>query len=110
MRSYRVPLLAVIAFAVACGASNPDVAATAGGQQLSTTRLADIPASAHILWPAKASGFPLAEATALCRELQKSSLEVLNDCSAFGPMETPDLLVRSLKHWLDGELAENLPT
>jgi parvulin-like peptidyl-prolyl isomerase len=42
MRSYRVPLLAVIAFAVACGASNPDVAATAGGQQLSTTRLADI--------------------------------------------------------------------
>lgn len=74
-----------------------------------TPRLADIPASAHILWPAKASNFPLAEATALCRQLQKSSLEVLNDCSAFGPMETPDLLVRSLKHWLDGELAENLP-
>ncbi len=43
MKSYRLPAFVAIAFAVACGASsNPDVAATAAGQQLSTTRLADI--------------------------------------------------------------------
>jgi pimeloyl-ACP methyl ester carboxylesterase len=74
-----------------------------------TPRLSDIHAPTHILWPAKAAGFPLAEATALCRQLPKTSLEVLNDCAAFAPMESPELLVRSLKHWLDGDLAENLP-
>ena len=43
MKSYRLPAFAAIAFAIACGASsNPDVAATAAGQQLSVTRLADI--------------------------------------------------------------------
>jgi pimeloyl-ACP methyl ester carboxylesterase len=71
-------------------------------------RLADIHAPAHVLWPANNLAFPLSEATALCRQMPKSSLEVLNDCSAFAPMETPDLLVRSLKHWLDGEIAQNL--
>ena len=74
-----------------------------------TPRLADIQCPTHVLWPAKAAGFPLAEATALCRQLSKPSLEVLNDCSAFAPMESPELLVRSLKHWVDGELAGNLP-
>ena len=43
MKSYRLSVLAAVAFAVACGAaSNPDVAASAGDQQLSVTRLADI--------------------------------------------------------------------
>jgi parvulin-like peptidyl-prolyl isomerase len=43
MKSYRLSVLSAVAFAVACGAaSNPDVAATAGNQQLSTTRLAEI--------------------------------------------------------------------
>jgi len=43
MKSYRVPALAAIAFAVACGAaSNSDVAAKAGDQQLSVARLAEI--------------------------------------------------------------------
>lgn len=43
MKSYRLPALAAAAFAIACGAaSNPDVAAKVGGQQLSTTRLAEI--------------------------------------------------------------------
>jgi parvulin-like peptidyl-prolyl isomerase len=43
MKSHRVSVLAAVAFAVACGAaSNPNVAATAGDQQLSVTRLADI--------------------------------------------------------------------
>jgi peptidyl-prolyl cis-trans isomerase D len=43
MKSYRLPALAAAAFAIACGAaSNPDVAAKVGGQQLSVTRLADI--------------------------------------------------------------------
>ena len=43
MRSSRVSLLAAVAFAVACGAaSNPNVAASAGGQELSVTRLAEI--------------------------------------------------------------------
>jgi peptidyl-prolyl cis-trans isomerase D len=44
MTSYRLPALAAlaVAFAIACGASNPDVAAKVGGQQLSVTRLADI--------------------------------------------------------------------
>ncbi len=43
MKSYRVPVLAAVAFAVACGAaSNPDVAAKAGDQQLSVTRLAEM--------------------------------------------------------------------
>ncbi|MFZ9920783.1 MAG: alpha/beta fold hydrolase [Terrimicrobiaceae bacterium] len=74
-----------------------------------TPRLADIHCPTHVLWPANAPGFPLTEATTLCRHLSKPSLEVLNDCSAFAPMESPELLVRSLKHWLDGDLAENLP-
>jgi len=43
MTSYRLPALAAAAFAIACGAaSNPDVAAKVGSQQLSVTRLADI--------------------------------------------------------------------
>jgi peptidyl-prolyl cis-trans isomerase D len=45
MKSYRLFVLAAsaAAFAVACGAADsPDVAARAGGQQLSVTRLADI--------------------------------------------------------------------
>ena len=43
MKSYRLLACATIALAVACGATdNPDVAATAGTQQLSVTRLADI--------------------------------------------------------------------
>ncbi|WP_353266893.1 peptidylprolyl isomerase [Gemmatimonas sp.] len=43
MKSYRLTVLSAVAFAVACGAaSNPDVAATAGNQQLSTARLAEI--------------------------------------------------------------------
>lgn len=72
-------------------------------------RLADVHAPAHILWPAKAQGFPLAEATGLCRQLPKTSLEVLNDCGAFAPLETPETLIRSLTHWLNGDLAENPP-
>lgn len=43
MKSYRLLAFAAAAFAIACGASsNPDVAAKAGSQQLSVTRLADI--------------------------------------------------------------------
>lgn len=43
MKSYRLSVLAAVAFAVACGAaSNPDVAATAGNQQLATAKLAEI--------------------------------------------------------------------
>ncbi|HEY0931859.1 MAG TPA: peptidylprolyl isomerase [Gemmatimonas sp.] len=43
MKSSRLSVLALVAFAVACGAaSNPDVAAKAGDQELSSTRLAEI--------------------------------------------------------------------
>ncbi len=43
MKAYFVSAFAVAAFAVACGASdNPDVAATAGDQKLSSERLAEI--------------------------------------------------------------------
>jgi parvulin-like peptidyl-prolyl isomerase len=43
MKSYRLSVLAAVAFAVACGAaSNPDVAATAGNQQLPSAKLAEI--------------------------------------------------------------------
>lgn len=43
MKSSRFSVLAFIAFAVACGAaSNPDVAAKAGDQELSSARLAEI--------------------------------------------------------------------
>jgi hypothetical protein len=48
MKFTRVSLLAAVASAVACGAaSNPDVAATAGSQKLSVTRLADIVGSSQ---------------------------------------------------------------
>ncbi|WP_337172285.1 peptidylprolyl isomerase [Gemmatimonas aurantiaca] len=43
MKSSRLSVLALVAFAVACGAaSNPDVAAKAGDQELSATRLAEV--------------------------------------------------------------------
>src|SRR5690349_651104 len=43
MKSYRLLAGLAVAFAVACAAADsPDVAAKAGGQQLSVTRLADI--------------------------------------------------------------------
>jgi hypothetical protein len=43
MKSYRLLAAVAVAFAVACAAADsPDVAAKAGGQQLSVTRLADI--------------------------------------------------------------------
>lgn len=69
-------------------------------------RLADILAPAHILWPGKAEGFPPGEATALCRKLSKSSLEILGTESTFAPMENPDAISRSIAHWLDGDLVE----
>lgn len=69
-----------------------------------SARVSDILAPAHILWPGKAEGFPPAEATALCRKLAKSSLEILSGESAFAPMENPDAVSRSIAHWLDGEL------
>lgn len=48
MKSSRLSILALVAFAVACGAaSNPDVAAKAGDQQLSATRLAEIMAESQ---------------------------------------------------------------
>jgi pimeloyl-ACP methyl ester carboxylesterase len=71
-----------------------------------SARLAEILAPAHVIWPGKAEGFPLGEATALCRRLSKSSLEILSDASAFAPLENPALIVRSIARWLDGELAE----
>lgn len=74
-----------------------------------TSRLSEILAPVHILWPEKAEGFPLGEATALCRGLSKSSLEILNEASAFAPMENPDLLSRSIARWLDGDLAGQWP-
>ncbi len=46
MKSSRLSVLALVAFAVACGAaSNPDVVAKAGDQELSATRLAEVIAS-----------------------------------------------------------------
>lgn len=68
-------------------------------------RLSEILAPVHILWPGNAEGFPPGEATALCRRLSKSSLEILNEASAFAPMENPALLMRSIARWLDGDLA-----
>ena len=48
MNPSRLSVLAAVAFAVACGAaSNPDVAATAGNQQLSTAKLAEIVGSSQ---------------------------------------------------------------
>ncbi|MDQ6611507.1 MAG: peptidyl-prolyl cis-trans isomerase, partial [Gemmatimonadota bacterium] len=43
MKSYRLPAFIAVAFAIACGAAdNTDIAASAGGQQLSVTKLADV--------------------------------------------------------------------
>lgn len=42
MKSYRLPAFAAVVFAIACGASSSDVAATAGKQKLTVTRLAEI--------------------------------------------------------------------
>lgn len=42
MKVTRWPALAAVAFAVACAASNPNVAAKAGGAELTSARLADI--------------------------------------------------------------------
>ena len=43
MKSYRLPAFIAVAFAIACGAaSNSDTAASAGSQQLSVTKLADV--------------------------------------------------------------------
>ncbi|MEO7520705.1 MAG: peptidylprolyl isomerase, partial [Gemmatimonas sp.] len=48
MKSYRLLAGVAVAFAVACAAADsPDVAAKAGGQQLSVTRLADILANSQ---------------------------------------------------------------
>ncbi len=48
MRSYRVPVIAAAAFAVACGAaSSVDTAAKVGPTELSVTRLADIMSTAQ---------------------------------------------------------------
>ncbi len=74
-----------------------------------SARLPEILAPAHILWPGGAEGFPPGEATALCRRLSKSSLEILNGASAFAPMENPPLLTRSIARWLDGDLAGEWP-
>jgi pimeloyl-ACP methyl ester carboxylesterase len=72
-----------------------------------SSRLEDILAPVHILWPGKAEGFPPGEATALCRRLPKSSLEILGEESLFAPMEAPARITRTIAHWLDGDLAGN---
>ena len=70
-----------------------------------SARLPDILAPVHVLWPGRAEGFSPGEATALCRRLSTSSLEILSEGSAFAPMENPAQVTRSIAHWLDGELA-----
>ena len=71
-----------------------------------SARLSEILAPVHVFWPGNAKEFPLGEATSLCRQLSKSSLEILTEGSAFAPMENPGPLTRSLTHWLNGDLAD----
>lgn len=66
-------------------------------------RLADVIAPVHVVWPEKAVEFPLAEARALCDALPRASLEVVSGASLLVPLETPDMLARSLEGWCGGQ-------
>jgi hypothetical protein len=51
--------------------------------------LSSVTAPVRILWPSKAVGFRPGEAVNLCRDIARSSMEILPEASAFAPMETP---------------------
>jgi pimeloyl-ACP methyl ester carboxylesterase len=68
------------------------------------SRLADVHAPVHIMWPGSASDFPADEGSALCRELPRGSMEILPECAPFAPLENPGALSESIARWLDGDL------
>jgi pimeloyl-ACP methyl ester carboxylesterase len=66
------------------------------------SRLADVHVPVLVAWPENAPDFPVTEAHALCNALPRASLQTLPTPSLLAPLETPDLLAKSLEHWLGG--------
>lgn len=66
--------------------------------------LSGVMAPVHILWPSRAVGFHPNDATNLCRNLSRASLELLADASAFAPIESPEEITAALSRWIDGDL------
>ena len=64
-----------------------------------TSRMADVIAPVHIVWPAKALAFPETEATSLCRSLPCASLDLLPGSSLLSPLENPDVIAQALERW-----------
>lgn len=63
-----------------------------------------VPAPVHILWPSKAAGFHPSDAVNLCRNIQRASMEILPEASAFAPMESPEDIEKVVSRWIDGDL------
>jgi pimeloyl-ACP methyl ester carboxylesterase len=65
------------------------------------TRLPDVHAPVHIVWPENAPLFPIEEAHTLCSALPCASFKPLSTSSLLAPLEHPEMLSQDLKIWHD---------
>jgi pimeloyl-ACP methyl ester carboxylesterase len=64
------------------------------------TRLGDVLAPTHILWPAQALHFDADEAVALRNALPYATMETLPETSAFAPLENPTAVTEAISRCL----------
>jgi len=70
----------------------------------SSTRLPDVIAPVHVLWPGAARSFNSGEAATLCRSLRQATMRILPEASALAPIESPATISDALSEILGGEL------
>ena len=67
------------------------------------SRLADILAPVHILWPGAAPAiFVPSNAEALCSRIPQASMDIVPGCGLLAALESPDLMASALSGILDG--------
>jgi len=67
-------------------------------------RLRDVAAPVHILWPDRATGFPIGGGEAIRARIPRASLEELSGCGILAALENPDLVTESIFQSLRGDL------
>jgi len=68
------------------------------------SRLDRVPQPVTVLWPERASGFPLKQGEEICRRLAKGRLIPVPDCGILAALETPAAIIEILNAELDGGL------
>jgi len=68
------------------------------------SRLSRVPHPVTILWPERASGFPLASGAVIARQLARGRLIPVPDCGILAALENPEQIANILAGEVDGEI------